>query len=689
MKRFLWLAAALSPLCAPQIKAEALLEEVVVTAALQQQDAQRVSVSVLSKEQIANRSAQHLEDLLSAAPNVNSAAGASRGRFFQIRGIGERSQFVEPVNASIAMLLDGIDLTGIGAAATTWDLQQIEILRGPQGTLLGANALAGLINLSSTPADSEAPVKLSAGLENYGGRRLGFSGGGQINGEWHARLAVQQYNADGFIDNRFLGRADTNERDELTGRLGMVWQRDQQRVDIGLYRIDVDNGYDAFSLDNTRQTLSDQPGRDASQTDAARIRWQRQGSINMMAQLSAADTDSMYSYDEDWSFVGIAPGWEYSSFDRYDRDRQMRSLEVRADASSTTLSWVTGLYLRREDEQLERDYTYLAAPFSSDLNIETTAMFGQVDVQLTDTITAFGGLRIEQRDSDYRDSEAVTSTLSDRLWSGRIGADWQLNNEHSLYLSLSRGVRSGGFNASLLASIEALPAASQAAFAPLGRFDAESLRNTELGWRWNSADRRLSSDLTLFTMARRDQQVRRSATAIRPDGSTAFIDYTDNAARGNNRGAEWQLSWLARPNIMVKGALGLLSADYDRYVTALGENLSGRDQPQAPSYTAQLAFDWQVTERLNAGLEWTAMDSYFFSDRHDTRSPSRRLINAHLGWQHGDWSVRLWGRNLLDEDTFVRGFGSFGNDPRKEYALEPYYQYGEPRVVGATLELVL
>ena len=171
-------------LAAPQ------LEEIIVTAALQSDDGKRSAVTILDRAFIKHRSAQHIEDLLSAAPNVNVASGASRGRFFQIRGIGERSQFVEPVNASVALLLDGIDLTGIGGVATTWDLQQVEVLRGPQGTLFGANALAGLISLQSTPPDSTQDRHVEAGVESYAGRRFGLAIGGELTPHWSGRLAV-------------------------------------------------------------------------------------------------------------------------------------------------------------------------------------------------------------------------------------------------------------------------------------------------------------------------------------------------------------------------------------------------------------------------------------------------------------------------------------------------------------------
>ena len=660
------------------------LEEILVSATLRPAHGEQRSITVFDQAMIDARSAQHLEDLLSAAPNVNTASGASRGRFIQIRGVGERSQFVEPVNASVAMLLDGIDLTGLGAAATTWDIQQIEILRGPQGTLLGANALAGLISLNSTAADSSG-LKFAIGAENNGGSRLAAAGGGELTDNISGRVAIEQYRSDGAIKNTYLNRRDTQRKDELTLRGGLAWQGANQRVEANWHFFDVDNGYDAFSLDNTRQTLSDEPGRDTLQTHAGRLKWSSQGTVNLSAQLSVADTDTEYAYDEDWAYVGIAPALEYSSFDTYLRDRDMQSLEIRADSDYDSWRWTAGGYLKHERETLTRQYTYLESDFNSALNVDTGAVFGQLDVNLTDTVTAFLGGRLEQRKADYADSEKVNSDLTDNLWSGRLGIDWAPSPQQNFYLSISRGVRAGGPNSTLLSNGAALPASQENPADQLGQFDEESLINTEVGWRWRSASGALQSALALFSMERRDQQVKQSLNLVREDGSTQFIEYTDNAAKGHNRGVEWQGAWSPTQTVQLEASLGYLRARFDTYRTATGQDLSGRDQPQAPEWMGNVGIRWTLSQNWLAGADISAMDSYFFSDRHSVRSPSRQLVNAHLDWTWDSWRISLWGRNLSNETYYTRGFGSFGNDPRKGYVLEPYFQYGEPRTYGITL----
>ena len=677
---FAWSGAAFAQ------ESDTALEEVTVTATLLKAGTPPVSATVLTEQIQSRRGAAHLEDVITLAPNVAASSGASRSRFFQIRGIGERSQFVEPVNPSVGILLDGIDLSGAGGALTLFDVRQVEVLRGPQGTLMGANALAGLIAVQSNGTDSGAR-DLSVGIENKGGYRLGARWGGHLTDKMNGRVAVQQYESDGYVDNDYLRRTDTNSREELTARGTLTWAGDTHTIEAAVYYTRVDNGYDAFSLDNTRATLSDQPGEDDLTLKAWRLNWQS-GLLGLEStlQLSHASTYTTYSYDEDWSYVGIAPGWEYSSYDEYLRDRSMNSLEWRLQAPEADgTEWVIGTYLRDESEDLSRRYTYLPAPFASEIDTQTLALFGQINRSFSERLSGFIGARLEQRDSEYRDSAGVAKDFDHHYWTGRLGLIWQYQSDAQLYATVSRGARAGGANAGLLASVDALPEQNQDSVAALGVFDEETLVSLELGWQLDWTQYDLRSRLALFTMDRDDQQAKGSLVIPRADGSTAFIDYTDNAAASEHRGLEWALQWQPTQQMVAALTLGLLDAQFDRYITATGADLSGRDQPQAPDWQYSAGITWQAWALASLQLEVTGSDSYFFSDRHDVRAPETHQLNASLSGQWQRWRWTLWGRNLTDETTFVRGFGTFGNDPRKEYALEPYRQYGEPRMVGLSL----
>jgi outer membrane receptor protein involved in Fe transport len=672
------------------------LEEVVVTAELRPAPllSQVGSISVISAQDILEREAQHLEGILNLAPNVNFAGGTSRARFFQIRGVGERSQFQEPLNPSIGLLIDGIDFSGLGGAGTLFDVQQVEILRGPQGTLHGANALAGLIDVRSGQPEAEPGLQLEAGAADYASWNAGVVGTGPlVTDQLLYRLAVNRFHSDGFIENDYLGRDDTNGQDETTVRGKLRWlPTGRDTLDLTLMYIDIDNGYDAFSLDNTRHTLSDEPGKDRQDSRALGLEWQRElDAMTVETSVTAATTASTYSFDEDWSYVGIAPGWEYSSKDRYKRDRDSYSATARLLSGEgsrlfgDSTDWVAGAYFLGDRENLDRRYTYLENDFSSRYDTDTYALFGQLDSQLSDGFTLITGLRIERRLTDYRDNNGVDSDPDKDLWGGRVALEYQFDDNRMAYGEISRGYRANGINAAILASMGTSddPAIADQ-LETLQQFDEEYLVNYELGLKGKLLADTLQARLALFYMDREDQQVKGSLVIPRPDGSTAFIDYTSNAAQGNNYGMELELNWLATDRLELFANIGLLHTEFERYIDSDGNDLSGRDQAQAPNYQYAVGGHYDIGNGFYLRLDVEGRDSAYFSDRHDLKSPSYDLLNMRLGYAARQWSVALWARNLTDEDYYVRGFGTFGNDPRKEYAVEPYYQYGEPRVVGVS-----
>ena len=195
---------------------------------------------------------------MAVSPNVNFASGSQRARYYQIRGIGERSQFQEPINPSVGVIIDDVDFTGIGSVASLFDVQQAEIFRGPQGTRFGANAIAGMMNITTNEPTEDFEGALQLGVGNYGSYDLGVALSGPASDSVNYRFAVNQLTSDGFIENVHLQRDDTNNRDELTirGKLAIEASEDLT-IDLAGFYFDFDNGYDAFSLDNSRETLSD------------------------------------------------------------------------------------------------------------------------------------------------------------------------------------------------------------------------------------------------------------------------------------------------------------------------------------------------------------------------------------------------------------------------------------------------
>lgn len=149
--------------------------------------------------------------------------GSSRARFIQIRGIGERSQFVDPINPSVGLLIDGINYSGLGQAAQLFDISQVSrIYRGPQSGRFGADGMAGMLVLESTRAKAEHGGEWLLGIANYGGRRAGLALGGAVGALGDARLSIYQQRDDGFTENLYLQRDDTQQRSERAVRLNVL-----------------------------------------------------------------------------------------------------------------------------------------------------------------------------------------------------------------------------------------------------------------------------------------------------------------------------------------------------------------------------------------------------------------------------------------------------------------------------------
>ncbi|KAA1150614.1 TonB-dependent receptor [Pseudoalteromonas fuliginea] len=692
------ITAALLPLLGAPLAANAddsNLEKIVVTGDFQRESIQTLSASasLFSEEEINLRGASYLDEILGSTANVNFTSGASRGRYIQIRGVGLRSQFVDPINPSVGLVIDGINYSGLGGSSLLFDIDQVEIYRGPQGTRFGADGMAGMIQMGSAKATSDPSLKLQVGAGTYNTREAGIAASTGLTDDTSARVSYFRRKSDGYVDNLYLND-ETQNQDEQVARFKLNSQLTKHlNTELNLHYIDINNGYDAFTLDNSRNSVADEPGQDNQESYAIGINNTYTGfdAFDVNLNLSAIDTELLYSFDEDWGCndtsepnlcaAGLHPDG-YSSTDLYSRDRDDQSVDLQFN--SKTGNWVAGIYYQNRDVDLERQYTWLASPFSSTYETSNVAVYGQVATPIGSKTTLITGLRVEQYQGDYTDSNGFIQDTDDVMVGGKIALEYQVIDRTMIYTSITRGYKAGGINSEALAKAkdEGLNLSADF-FQQHTSFDPEYLWSGEFGVKGSSLDDKFTLRLAAFYMHRDDIQLK----AWQIEGQQ-FTGYVDNASSGSNYGLEVEGSYQLTDNLFLTGSAGYLNTEIDDFVTQSGLNQDGREQAQSPKYQYAFTARYNFTNELYGMVGIEGKDDYYFSDSHNSQAPSSNLVNLSFGYEADMWAVRAWARNVFDETVPTRGF-EFGNDPQDGYATHTYTQLGEPRVAGVTFTLNL
>lgn len=679
---------------------------VVVHAGLTEEPLSRAtqSVTVIAGDELRAGGGIHLQDVAAAIPNLNWAGGTARPQYFQLRGIGERSRYAGegPPSFSVGSVVDDVDLSGLATGGLLFDVGQVEVYRGPQSTVFGANAMAGLIHARSRDPEPGRDLGLTAQLGGDGLAEVEGFANLPLGDDLALRAGYATSRSDGFRHNEYLDRHDTNRRREGVARAKLRWMPPSgARVVATAFRTLVHDGYDAWAPDNNADlvTYADSAGVDRQGTAALSLRAEVPvTAAGRLVSVSAyAETDAEYSFDGDWgndAFWRQAPyghdpeveGWRYAFFDHMRRDRRTWTQELRwvhAELPAVGGEGVVGAFAKGLEETTDAtgylfggDGTELASTFA----IDELAPYGQLVRQLSARTRLTANLRADRSTTSYRgttvlsDGTDTTVAFDAETWlpGGRVAVDVALGGARTAFVAASRGYRAGGVN-------------QHPRLADANRpYDPEYLWSLEAGARHTGARAQLA--LTLFHGRRSSQQVELS-TQQDPGDPNSFVYFTNNAGSGWNAGAELEGSWRAAPALQLALAVGLLATHVDAYtfLTGQGETLTlgDREAAHAPGYNLRAAVDWGRDRGPCARLEVTAKDGFYFSDSHDQRSDAYGLVHGNAGWRGAGWRLQLWGRNLLDERYPVRGF-YFGLEP-PDYADKLYVSYGEPRQVGVTL----
>ena len=715
------LFAVALPASASDSNTDSQLDEIIVTATLRSAPIIDVpaSITVLDAQTLRDAGRTNFEDVLGLVPNLNWSGDTSLPRYFQLRGIGELEQYQGAPNPSVGFLIDDIDFSGLGTAGTLYDLDQVDVLRGPQATRYGANALAGLIYLrSAEPTDTfYSRVDLDGG--DYGTH----SEGGVLSGPVESldssfRLAAQYYYTNGYFRDLYLNRDDTNKEEEITLRGKWLYKpSDRLNVELTVLHVAINNGYDAFTIDNSRNTESDQPGVDSQHSTGVSLKahYLATDTIGLTVLATYADSIIKYSYDGDWGnpvlWAPLATVYQYSEIQN--RDRTTKTLELRLGTESNQgFGWLAGVYASELNESLSDLSLGIEQPLGTPVDpvddqsdnvidsgyrARNIALYGELDGDFATAWRWSAGLRGERWSARYAGTttyflgsnvgytygpvavtqvEGVTTANlepSNDLWGGHASLTYKLDDEQSLYATLSRGYKAGGFNL------------SQGLLPSQLYFKSESDVNLETGYKADLLYHRLKVNADIFYLQRHDAQIKTSFQSV-ADNPDDFVLYTGNAASGRNYGLESDVEWRVADRVTVGADLGLLQTHFENFVVVAGSTpiSVSRELPNSPHWQAAVNATYRDPRGPFARVDVTGMGGYYFDlPPNQTTSNPYGLVNGKIGWEAGRWSAYLSGRNLLDKRYPVRGF-YFGDVP-PNFPNELYVQLGDPRTWVASV----
>ena len=648
------------------------------------------STFVLSGNEIKAQPIKHFENLSYLVPNLNFAASDSRARYFQIRGIGERSGYLGTPNSSVGFLIDDVDYSGQGGIATLFDVEQIEVIRGPQASRIGANALAGLIYIKTKEPTEEFEASSEINLGSYNTQSAGIALSGPVtkNKDVKFRFVVRQDQSDGFRKNLFLNKSDTSSKDELTLRLKIDFELSEtSNSKLLLSSVDMDDPADIWTIDNSLNTLSDRPGMDSQKTDTLGYKYFKKfDQFELQSFTSTTDTFVVFSYDADWGNSESHAPYTYDYFSETLRDRQSFNQEFRLVSNSNNLpfSWVLGTTFLSLDETNDRQddgiYGDPSDPFgpyesltisSSDYSSNNLSFFGNIDYELAKDLVISLGVRAEEWKAKYSDTNNENFNLSNDMFGGKVSVSYLMENIGNAYLSYAKGYKQGGFNVGLGLLGQVDPNELE--------YDPEYLTNYELGINSKISD---FTDLSfnIFYSQREDQQVLIS-TQVDPNDPNTFVYLTQNAAEGLNYGFEGSIDTQINDALSLFLNLGYLETEIKNWASR--PDIEGREQAHAPKYSFSTGAEYYFRENTSFEINFIGKSGFYYSDSHNNKSDSYVLTNAALRHSVDKWVIDLWVQNLFDEYYSTRGF-FFGNEA-PDFIDTLYRRHGDPRHFGLSV----
>ncbi|TVQ47451.1 MAG: TonB-dependent receptor [Gammaproteobacteria bacterium] len=706
------------------------LEEIVVTARRAEETLQDVpiAVSAFSAEDLRNLQAEDLSALQGAVPNLNLVQGrgsASSANIF-IRGIGQPDA-LQTFDPGVGVYLDDVYISRIqGALFNLHDVERIEVLRGPQGTLYGKNTIAGAIKIVTRRPGPETEADIEVGIGRYNARNAKAYFAGELTDTLYGSVSGLWSERDGTVTDYLTGR-EYNDRDERAARVALRWvptdtleatlafdtTRQRNALNLGkaeapLISVDVSTLPptvvlrrlpDAGEWDRTAASLlPNDPGQKLDHTGVSlTVDWDINSALRAKSITAFRNLETAFFIDIDGTELELG-----DVFVGVDQDQISQEFQLAWDNGGDFRA-IGGVYALREtiesDQAAFADDFLLFGPIpidflrtiEDDLKTTSYAIFGQGTWAFAPQWSATLGMRYTYEKKDYfRSTSTFSSILGnadpafafdvDDSWNAftpSLTLDYKPSDDVLLYGSIARGFKSGGFNGRANAAVD------------VSTFDPEYVWTYELGAKSTLADNRVRLNAAAFFSDYKDFQARISEISNPDDPIPNFGFPVLNAGKLEIWGAELEAAWVPVDALTLAAQLGYLKADYKEFRgRAAGPDgsviiidRSGDEPPFAPEWTARLAasytFEFGTSGSLTLGADGAYRSKAWLSvDNQDVLTQSGYwLANAFVSWLSDDarWRVTGGVRNLTDEVYKVdaQEFTAVGN-------IQTAY-YGDPR----------
>lgn len=644
------------------------------------QDTQ-TSVSVVTGEELDRSTDKDLFDTVDRLPNINAQGG---GYGFVIRGITDRGPGSAGTASAISVQIDGANVPNGQAlrtgALSTWDLQQIEVLRGPQSTQQGPNALAGAIILRSKDPGFEQEFKARADYGSFNEQRIAAAVNLPVNDRLATRFSYEDYRSDGDIKSSFNAEEIGEERLE-TMRARLRYKPDRN-LNVILGYLYSDNKLGNQGINERRFSKHRVNSQETNATGITnqlnlRINYRFNDQWSLYAQTSYLDSEYLLQNP-------LEPGNRLNSPAFRTVDDISLSQELKLQYQADALRAVAGGYYLETDKDLE--FKAIIADASRfgrfpagtsailgnafDAQVENYAVFSEAEYRLTSQWLLVAGLRYdwEQQNnvsinqSSFKPepfpgfNRPPTTVKLDADYSAllpKIGVIYDWSDAISIGFTAQRGYRAGG---SATAFVLRTPY----------EYDPEFTHNYELAFRSVWLNRRLTVNTNLFYTDYKDIQVNI------PGPSGTFADATiENAARATLWGGELLSDFDVTPNLSLFANIGYTKTRFDDFILNINRkptDVSGNEFSQAPRWTGSIGAGYYAGNGLQLEFDVNFTDKSYYTAANDPKelNSSFTLVNARISYHSNSfWQAQLYARNLFDRQYLARkradGFSSAGD----------------------------